>query len=214
METLEGFALLLVDDHPLFRDGLVAALRHRVPLLRVQAVGSIDEALQVLGGMKEGFDLVLVDYRLPGANGLRAAVQIMREHPGMGVGLMSGMEDPGLPARAREAGLMAYLPKTLEIEALVGKLVQLSRGEPVFAQTEGPAGLDISPGSPLGLTARQMDVLRALATGSSNKEIARAIGISPATVKNHVEAIFARLGATNRLQAVTMAQAVLGGQAL
>ena len=65
------------------------------------------------------------------------------------------------------------------------------------------------PTGPYGLTARQIDVLRMLASGGSNKEIARAMGISPGTVKNHLNAIFAKMGAGNRVQAVMMAQAVV-----
>lgn len=207
---LDDFALLLVDDHPLFRDGLAAALRHQVPRLCVQAVGTLDDALDALAAADDGFDLVLLDYLLPGMDGLRCAQVLMRRHPELGVGLMSGLDDPTLPLRAREAGLSAYLPKSLEIATLLEHLGRLARGEPVFG-APGPPVLasDAAPADSMALTARQQDVLRALAQGSSNKQIARAMGISPTTVKKHLEAIFARMGATNRVQAVVMARAML-----
>lgn len=90
MDALDGFALLLVDDHPLFRDGLAVALRHQAPGLRVQAVGSAAKAMDLLASDAERFDLVLLDYRLPGTDGLRCAAQLMERYPGLGVGLMSG----------------------------------------------------------------------------------------------------------------------------
>lgn len=202
MEILDGFALLLVDDHPLFRDGLVAALRHRVPGLRVHAVACCAEALPLLEDEPDGFDLVLVDYRLPGADGLHCAQQLMARHPGLGVGLMSGHDDPTLLQRARRAGLVAFLPKSLEIDALVVHLAALGRGEPVFRANPVLAS---GPGPAQGgrdLTARQNDILELLATGASNKEIALSMGISPATVKNHLEVLFEKLGVSNRVQAV------------
>lgn len=213
MDALDGFSLLLVDDHPLFRDGLAAALRHQAPELRVHAVGSPAEAIDLLAGLGEGdgegFDLVLLDYRLPGMDGLRCAALLMQQHPGMGVGLMSGVDDPTLARRTQDTGLVAYLPKTLEVPALLAQLRRLAQGEPAFAEEAAPPPDADQPTGPYGLTARQIDVLRMLASGGSNKEIARAMGISPGTVKNHLNAIFAKMGAGNRVQAVMMAQAVV-----
>lgn len=208
MDALDDFALLLVDDHPLFRDGLTAALRHQAPGLRVQAVGSPTEALELLANDGEEFDLVLLDYRLPVMDGLRCAALVMEHYPGLGVGLMSGVDDPTLARRTQDAGLVAYLPKTLEVPSLLAQLRRLAQGEPAFADDAAPAP-DAEPTGPYGLTARQIDVLRMLASGGSNKEIARAMGISPGTVKNHLNAIFAKMGAANRVQAVMMAQAVV-----
>jgi two-component system nitrate/nitrite response regulator NarL len=210
LDVLDDFSLLLVDDHPLFRDGLVAALRFQAPSMCVQAVGSPAEALELLADHGESFDLVLLDYRLPGMDGLRCAALLMERHPGMGVGLMSGVDDPTLARRTQEAGLVAYLPKTLEVPALLAQLRRLAEGEPAFSAppTEPEADATQAPTGPHGLTARQVDVLRMLASGGSNKEIAREMGISPGTVKNHLNAIFAKMGAANRVQAVMMAQAV------
>lgn len=209
-DPLDGFALLLVDDHPLFRDGLATALQHQARQLQIVTTASLDQALEAVAARSGGFDLILMDYRLPGQDGLQAARLLMERYPAVAVGLMSGMEDPSLPLLARQAGLLAYLPKTLEIDALVEHLRRLARGEPVFVAPQGSVDATRQLSSGAGLTARQIDILRLLAKGSSNKEIARLIGISPATVKNHVEAIFTRLEASNRMQAVMKAQAMLG----
>ena len=207
----DNFALLLVDDHPLFRDGLVAALRYHAPELQVHAVGTFAEALSLLNTGGDGFDLVLLDYRLPGRDGLHCAQVLMQSHPSVAVALMSGLDDPTLAARARTAGLCAYLPKTLELPVLLQHLQRLARGEPVFDADTPPMADGVDwPDELASLTARQREVLRALAGGESNKELARMLGIAPATVKKHLEAIFTRMGAANRTQAVLMARALLG----
>lgn len=204
VDRLDDFGLLLVDDHPLLRDGLTMALRTSAPGLRVQAVASAEEADALLVREAEAFDLVLLDYRMPGEDGLSAAQALRRRHAHIAVGLMSGAEDNSLPVRAREAGLVAYLPKSLEIDALITALERLARGETVFDLAEAVHHNGLGACGPFGLTARQMAVLRLLATGASNKVIAQQMGISPATVKNHLDAIFAKMGAANRLQAVMM----------
>ena len=202
MTALDGFSVLLVDDHPLFRDGLVAALQHQAPTMRVQAVDSVASAQTLLVQQPSAFDLALLDFRLPGADGLRCAVRLMAQHPDVGFGLMSGVDDPTLASRVRDAGLVAYFPKSLEISSLLRQLEQLANGEPCFGDDANTPEAE----NALGLTSRQTRVLQLLATGASNKEIARAMTISPATVKKHLEAIFSKTGAGNRMQAVMMAQ--------
>lgn len=213
MDALNGFSLLLVDDHPLFRDGLAVALRHQAPGLEVTAVASLADTLQALENDAEKFDLVLLDYRLPVIDGLRGAVQIRQQYPGVSVGLMSGLEDPTLPRRARDAGLMAYFPKTLEVPELLAHLCRVAQGDTAFEDRDAlschapvPACDQSGVVGPYGLTLRQAEVLRLLGTGGTNKEIARELGISPATVKNHLDAMFSKMGATNRVQAVMMAR--------
>lgn len=211
MDVLDGFSLLLVDDHPLFRDGLRAALLHQAPGLRVEALGSANEALVTIAHDPDRFDLVLFDYLLPGMDGMRCASELIEQHPALGVGLMSGVDDPTLARRARHAGLVAYIPKSLEIPALLSLLRRLAQGDPALSDAPDGPHTEANPAAvgPFGLTARQTAVLRLLASGGSNKEIARHMGISPGTVKNHLNAIFSKLGATNRLQAVMMARDAL-----
>lgn len=201
MEQLDGFGVLLVDDHPLFREGLALALRQRVPALTVKAVASLPDALQVLQGMADHIDLAVLDYRLPGENGLQCAGRLRARFPGVACALMSGVDDPGLPERARAAGLMAYFSKSLEVDNLVEGLRCLARGESYFVAIRPPAP---ASGNPL-LTARQQQIVQLAARGASNKEIAQALGIAPHTVKNHLAQIFEKLGASNRTQAVSLA---------
>lgn len=194
---LTDFGVLLVDDHPLFRDGLALALTQRAPGLRVAGAASVVEALAVLDAQPGAHDLVLLDWRLPGENGLAGAGRIRSAHPAVACALMSGMDDPGLATRARAAGLVGYFPKSLELDRLLAGLARLAVGE-VWFEEAAPAA------DPL-LTPRQQQILRLAARGASNKEIAQALGIAPHTVKNHLAQVFERLGASNRAQAVLLA---------
>jgi two-component system, NarL family, nitrate/nitrite response regulator NarL len=191
MDELDGFSLLLVDDHPLFREGLVLALRQRAPQMQVQAVGTATEALEVLAQPGTEVDLVLLDYRLPVDNGLVSALRLRERFPQVACALISGLEEPQLAHRARAAGLMGYFPKSL------------ARGEPCFhGHAVPPAGA--ATGAAM-LTPRQREVLRMVASGATNKEIAQVLQIAPHTVRNHLGQIFERIGAANRAQAAVMA---------
>ena len=148
----------------------------------------------------------MLDYRLPGLDGLRCAARLRELYPQLAIGLLSGVDDPSLADRARKAGLATCLPKSLEVVDLLSCLRRLAAGETVFDDTAMDA-LPMDPHAAWGLSERQQDVLRQLATGGSNKEIARTLGITPSTVKSHLEAIFTKTGTTNRMQAVMLAHA-------
>lgn len=205
MNELDGFSILLVDDHTLFREGLAMALAQQAPRLHLTAVSSLEEAHAALRRTRGGFDLVLLDYRLPGQDGLQGAVALRRAFPQTACALMSGADDPALPERARTAGLAGFFHKSLDVARLLAGLRRLAVGETVFHS--GPAAAQTALGGALlELTDRQREVLRWVAAGATNKEIAASLGIAPHTVKNHLAQIFERLGASNRAQAAAMVQ--------
>ncbi len=191
--------VLIVEDHPLYRDGLLALLQRAAPRLQCRAAESAEAALQQLRAHAD-IDLVLCDLRLPGAmDGLALLARVGAEFPTAARVLVSGSDDPHLPAQARRAGLMGYLPKRLDPATWVQALSRILDGDPWF-----PA--DGAPAEP-GPTERQAAVLRHLAAGAGNKEIARALGITERTVKYHLAEIYGRLGAANRAEAVARAGA-------
>lgn len=201
MTELDDFGVLLVDDHPLFREGLALALAQRAPGLRVRCAASVAGALALLAAEADAIDLVLLDWRLPGENGLAGATRIRAAHPAVACALMSGVDDAGLAGRARAAGLAGYFPKSLEVERLLAGLARLAGGGSWFE-----AEVRIGPGAgAMPLTERQQQIVNLAARGASNKEIAQALGIAPHTVKNHLAQIFEKLGASNRAQAVLLA---------
>lgn len=195
------FALLLVDDHPLFREGMALALASRLPDLDIVPLATPEAALALLEIEPDRFDLVVLDHRLAGdESGLEWARRLRARFPSLACALISGDEHATLAEDARRAGLSAFLPKSLDIGELVAALTAIACGQTWFPVDATPhyAGTN--------LTTRQIEIVGLAAHGASSKEIARTLGISPATVRNHFGHIFERLGARTRAQAVALAQ--------
>lgn len=198
LPTLPPARLLIVEDHPLYRDGLLGLLQRRAPQLQCRTAESAADALRQLGDHGE-VDLVLADLRLPGAeDGLSLLAQVGQRFPTVARVLVSGSDDPHLPAQARRAGLMGYLPKSLDPALWELALARILSGEPWFPR-EATSALEGDP------TGRQVEILARLAEGWSNKAIARELGITERTVKYHLAEIYGRLGAANRAEAVARA---------
>jgi len=193
--------LLIVDDHPLYRLGLLAALTAALPGAEVEGVHSAESALALLD-REPGFDLVLVDQRLPGMDGLAALVHFGERRPDVPRVLISGSEEPALGRRAVEAGASGFIPKSLAVEEVAAAIRRVLEGE-VFLPPEEELPAAPAPGS---LTLRQLEVLRLLGEGYTNKEIAKALEITVRTARAHMEAIFEHLGVDSRTQAVLAAQ--------
>lgn len=198
---LNGFTLLLIDDHPLFREGMALAITAHAPGLEVVPVATADAALDLLATDAERFDLVVLDHGLPGGvSGLEWARRLRMRFPSLPCALISGDEHNGLANEAQRGGLSAFLPKSLDITVLLAALGAIARGDTWFPTTATPN----YAGS--ALTTRQIEIVGLAARGASSKEIGRVLGISSTTVRNHFGQIFERLGARNRAQAVALAQ--------
>lgn len=191
--------ILVVDDHPLYREGMVSALRARLPGLEVLGAGSAEEGLSVLESHPET-DLVLIDLRLPGMDGFGALAAYATRFPTVSRVLISGQEGADLVRRAFDAGASGFIPKSLDVDGVTAAIRRVLEGG-VFVPAE-----DCAPPTSGALTLRQLEVLRLLGEGYTNKEIARALDITERTAKAHVAAIFETLGADNRTQAVLAAQ--------
>jgi DNA-binding NarL/FixJ family response regulator len=183
--------ILCVDDHALIREG-IAALINRQADMRVVADAPTGHE-----------DVSLVDLRLPDMSGLEVIAGILGEDPAARILILSSYEGDVDIRRALSAGAMGYLLKGMPRDALIHAVREVSRGRksipPEVAATVA-AHISDEP-----LTRRELEVLRNLATGARNKEIATTLGISEDTVKMHVKSILAKLGADDRTGAVTMA---------
>ena len=202
--------VLLVDDHPLFRDGVVVLLGHEFPRWQLLQAGTLAEAI---GHLEHDPDisLVLLDLSLPDSEGLAGLVRL-REHAARPrYVVMSSSDSERTVLAAIEHGAAGFIPKTSQAGAMLGALRTVLGGgiflPPHFAgaSMERAAPPAASSADALGLSSRQVDVLRQLAEGKSNKLICRELGISESTVKTHLETIFRKLGATSRTQAVVAA---------
>lgn len=195
-------SVLLVDDHPLFRDGLSNLIVGLAPQASVEQVGSLFDAL----AMREStFDLMLLDLHLPHVQGLDGLNQMKATFPDTPIVVISGEDDPNLIAQTIQAGASGFIPKSTNV-AVTKQAIQLVLAHGVYLP---PQALQTSPisktnGHPLTsqLSQRQLAVLRGLLQGKPNKVIARDIGIAEGTVKAHLWTVYQLLGVSNRAQAM------------
>ena len=209
--------LLVVDDHTLFRRGLIALLSQDDRFRVVGEAGDSGEAQRV--AQREAPDLILLDNHLPGVRGVDAIAGLKEVAPGAHVLMLTVSEDQDDLAAALQAGADGYLLKTIESDALSESILKVLAGEAVvspemtaklvtaFRSRGGPgvAPREAGPApaaDPLeALSPREREILRLIARGDSNKGIARELDIAETTVKIHVQHILRKLGLSSRVQA-------------
>ena len=185
--------LVVVDDHPIVRDGLAGIFALEEDIDVVGQAGSGPEALDVVA--EHDPDLVLMDLRMPGGDGF-AAIRQLRERGGHPRVLVLTTYDTERDIRrAMAAGADGYLLKDLPRDQLVAAVRELMSGSP-------QAHVAVSHGSQLSLTDREIEVLELVADGLTNRAAARRLGISEATVKTHLAHVYTKLGVLDRAAAV------------
>ena len=204
--------ILLVDDHPLLRGGMRYLLRSLDANLQMDEASSGTQALELVAAQND--DLVLLDLKMPGLNGMDALAALRAAIPGTPLVVLSAEDDPSVVREAIEGGAMGFIPKSSTPEVLIQALrLVLAQGVylpptvldapyPVAAPALHLAQSGSGDSVPPGFTPRQMDVLRCVIKGKPNKAIARELEVSEGTVKAHLSAVFLALGAHNRTEAV------------
>jgi DNA-binding NarL/FixJ family response regulator len=194
--------ILFVDDHELLRDALKAYLEAEGEFT-VQLASTVSDALAAIAN--EGpFDLVLLDFQIPGMDGLLGLRQVVAAQGANPVMLLTGVATEGTATAALRFGAVAVLSKTMPIEKLKGAVVSAINGNLAPAYT-GANGLTGSSEIPT-LTPRQEQVLRCICEGLSNKQIARQLELTEATVKMHLKMLYAKLGVNSRTQAILVSK--------
>ena len=223
MSTTPSIKLFVVDDHTLFRRGLIALLQQYPGLEVVGEAGDAAQALRLAPPLQP--DVVLLDNHLPGVAGIDSVKELRRLMPHTRVLMLTVSEDAQDLSAALRNGAQGYLLKSIDGDVLADAIRRAACGEPVVSQElmgklveafqaqEGmpppaPAPLPVAPVapelSPL-LTPREEEVLGQIALGASNKEIARTLDIAETTVKIHVQHILRKLELTSRVQAAVYA---------
>ena len=198
--------IMLVDDHPVVREGLRGMLEAEPDLTVVGEAGSGDEAVALDRVALP--DVVLMDLRMPGLDGVGATKRILREQPGRRIVVLTTYETDADILRAVEAGASGYLLKDASRTELANAIRAASRGETVLAPSvAGKLVNRVRNPEPQSLSAREVEVLRLVAKGGTNADIGRALHISEATVKTHLLRVFGKLGVSDRTAAVTTAMA-------
>jgi DNA-binding NarL/FixJ family response regulator len=205
--------VLVVDDHPLFREGMAGLLAAVPDVEVVGAVGSGEEAVAWFG--RAGADVVLMDINLPGISGIEATRRVLARNPQVAVLVVSMVDDDDNVVAALTAGARGYVLKEASPEEIVAALRTADAGGAVFgariaARLVNTAARDRSPAllDREQFTARERDVLDLMAEGVGNRQIARELDLSLKTVQNHVSRILDKLQATDRTQAVLRARGI------
>jgi DNA-binding NarL/FixJ family response regulator len=201
--------VLVVDDQTLFRTGLTSLLSEDE---RVEVVGqAADGAEAVKLALKFKPDVVLMDIKMPNVDGIEATRQIMEGVPGVRVLVLTTFETDSQVIQALKAGASGYVLKDSSAAAIVSSIVAVTAGEKVMASAVANRVLEMLTGTTTpkefydGLTNREIEILKLLANGMANKQIAYRLKISEKTVRNHVSNMYEKLGIYDRSQAVLYA---------
>ena len=210
--TTEPLRVLLVDDHEEFRTGLLALL---AAVDGCEVVGSAADGHEAVAlALDLQPDVVLMDLQMPKVNGMDATARIVQSSPHISVVVLTMMEDPDSVFAAMRAGARGYLLKGARRQEIVRAIQSVGAGEVIFGPGIADRVMSYFSSAPLRsddeafpeLTEREREVLVMIAQGLENAEIARALGLSVKTVRNHASNIFAKLQVAHRAQAIVRAR--------
>lgn len=205
--------ILIVDDHPLMRDAIGAAIEPEPDLEVVAEAENGAQAVEKVAQYRP--DVTIMDLMMPFKNGVQATTEILKRFPQTAILAFTGALDEKLALEAVQSGVAGYLVKDTRREDLLHAIRELGRGSHYWAPSIAPllirvlqSKADASPPSAqalAGLTERELEVLHRLGQGQTNRDIAAALKISEATVRVHIHHIVEKLGLENRSQAVIFA---------
>nr|WP_047167450.1 response regulator transcription factor [Sphingomonas sp. Y57] len=201
--------ILIADDHPLIREGIQLSIRARHPGHVVDVAGSIAEAEALI--QRNGvYKLLLLDYELPDANGFGGFFRLQHLLGRTPIAIISAHDGEQMVTTAQAVGAAGFLSKRQPLDATIAAIEIILGGGRFFPSTPTPdAHIDMLRKRLDSLSGAQRRVLLALAGGDLNKQIAADLGVSEATIKAHLSAIFRKLEVTNRTQAILMMRPLL-----
>lgn len=197
--------VLIADDHDLLRDTLVMFLEGQGEM-DTSSAATLSDAVDLIKA-NDAYDLVLLDYNMPGMNGLEGLRTVLAMDETDRVALISGEATKQIAEQALEAGAAGFVPKSLPAKSLVNAVKFMAMGEQ-YAPLDFMTAVEDAPQNALAdkLTPRELQMLEGLTLGKSNKEIARDLNITEPTVKLHVKTLYRKIGAANRTQAAMIAK--------
>ncbi len=214
VETLARRRVLIVDDHRLFQEGLASLLKY-VPDFEVVGLGgSVAEAVALADKLTP--DIILMDFTLPDGTGLDATKAILARQPACKIVFLTVYEANSTLFAALRLGAKGYMVKNIPTESLLASLRALDRGETALSRTmmnrvleefsrSDPEQVQKDPALKK-LSKRELDILKELETGATNKEIGQRLFLSENTVKHHIRSILEKLSVESRLQAIDIAR--------
>ncbi|MBL4832297.1 MAG: response regulator transcription factor [Aliivibrio sp.] len=202
-----NYTIIIADDHPLFRNALFQSIHMAISGANLLEADSLTSLIDLMA-KEPDIDLLLLDLKMPGSNGMSGLIHLRSQYPELPIVVVSASEDASIVTQVKNHGAFGFIPKSSDMRSLVSALNQVLSGEPFF-----PEGLineyveenDIAH-KIASLTPQQYKVLSMLTDGLLNKQIAYDLEVSEATIKAHMTAIFRKLGVKNRTQAVILLQ--------
>jgi two-component system, NarL family, nitrate/nitrite response regulator NarL len=199
--------VVVADDHPLFRRAVVQAVEQRAELTLAGEYGDGEAALEAIRELRP--DIALLDVRMPKLTGIEVLEAAASEELPTRIVLLTGYPDPDAVYRAVTAGAAGFLVKVASGSEICDRLVAVARGETVLApeiQSElaGQLRIRAHPEAPL-LSPREREILELIAAGDLAPDIAKRLGLSPATVRTHLQHLYEKLGVSDRAAAVAAA---------
>jgi NarL family two-component system response regulator YdfI len=204
--------ILVTDDHLVVREGLRLILETAEDFLLVGEAADGAECLRLVTSLNP--DVVLMDLQMPGMDGITAIGHLSREHPDVAIVILTTFNEDELMLQGLRAGARGYLLKDTDRQTLLNTIIAAARGETllspdilsrVLALQHGPDNVDNASNNASPLTDRELEIMRAVAQGKRNKEIAYELGISERTVKAHLSSIFSKFDVDSRAAAVAVA---------
>ena len=200
-----NYTIIIADDHPLFRNALFQSVHMAISGANLLEADSLEALLDLLNKDADP-DLLLLDLKMPGANGMSGLIQLRNEYPDLPVVVVSASEETSVISQVKRHGAFGFIPKSSDMRTLINALNQVLEGDPYFPEGLGELNdveNDLSE-KIASLTPQQYKVLNMLSDGLLNKQIAYELNVSEATIKAHMTAIFRKLGVNNRTQAVIL----------
>lgn len=197
--------ILLIDDHPIVRDGLSAVLESRENIKVVGVAGSANEGAKQALSLDP--DIIIADLEMPDSHGVDSVHTIMQACPQAKIIVFTAYDIEEIVLEALHHGASGYILKGAPSDEIFTAIQTVIRGEVYLSPRIALTVVNRIRGKSFGITKREKEVLRLIAAGLSNKQVAHTLNISEATVKFHVTSILNKLGASNRAQAVNIAMA-------
>jgi DNA-binding NarL/FixJ family response regulator len=193
--------VVIVDDHPIMREGTRSCLEQA---RGIEVVGTAGEGAKVLWLIAERHpDVLLLDLHLPDMSGVEVARQVHSAFPEVAILVLTGHDEAGYVRALLQMGIRGYLRKTVRGEEIVAAVRSVASGKQILISESLPDAVEIGPGT---LTSRELQILRLLAAGQRNSEIATELGVTVKTVEYHITHVLAKLGVRSRAEAVRQAQ--------
>lgn len=206
-ESTPQVRVLLVDDHPVVRSGVKALLESSGKLRLTAEAGTGEAALEILATSAQDVDVVVMDLQMgPGMNGVEATRRITVDYD-LPVLILTTFDTQADIVAAMGAGATGYLLKDAPSETVQHAVLDAATRKPVLSPSVTAQMMKRLASPATTLTAREIEILQELASGATNRDLARVLFISEATVKTHLVHIYDKLGVENRTQAVDQARA-------